>query len=242
MHLALCSLDEVRDFVVQNHYGRSCPKDGLVSHCFSAKIEGLLVGAAVFGHKAGNAESGSIFEEPFNTSDDCRELIRLVMSDVMPRNSESRFIGWCLRWLQRNTTILGLLSYADPEHGHDGTIYRASNWLYTGLSNPSKKFIVDGEEMHQRSVSTVFGTASVPKIRAMGHTVEVRTARPKHRYVPVYVLQKTMLPFVKYPILKFVALVLLAVLIGALNRIREFARWFEASVVNLIETYHGTNR
>lgn len=209
-HFRPCLLPEVYDFVRMNHYSHSCPKGGIVSHCFAASIEDTLVGAAVFGHKAGNADTGSIFKEPFNTSDDCRELIRLVMCDVMPKNSESQFIGWCLRYLKNHSNILGLLSYADPEHEHSGTIYRASNWLYTGLSHPSKKFIVDGVEMHQRTATTAFGTASVPAIRAMGHMVEIRTAKPKHRYI--YVLQKCMLPFVKYPILKFVALTLLVIL------------------------------
>lgn len=230
VQFAPCGLTEVRDFVRLNHYSRSCPKGGIVSHCFSAEVDGLLVGAAVFGHKAGNAKTGSIFIPPYDTSDDCRELIRLVMSDVMPTNSESQFIGWCLRYLKGNSDILGLLSYADPEHDHNGTIYRASNWLYTGLSNPCKKFIVDGEEMHQRSASTAFGTASVPRIRAMGHTVEVRTAKPKHRYI--YVLQKAMLPFVKYPILKFVAVLLLSVILsggfGATRAMRAIAKWFRS--------------
>jgi hypothetical protein len=224
VQFAPCLLPEVHDFVRMNHYSHTCPKGGIVSHCFAASIEDMLVGAAVFGHKAGNADTGSIFKEPFNSSDDCRELIRLVMSDVMPKNSESQFIGWCLRYLKTHSHILGLLSYADPEHEHSGTIYRASNWLYTGLSHPSKKFIVDGVEIHQRTATTAFGTASVPAIRAMGHTVEIRTAKPKHRYI--YVLQKCMLPFVKYPILKFAALTLLLIvarLSGALhaNRTRE---------------------
>jgi hypothetical protein len=212
IQFAPCSLTEVRDYVVQNHYSHSCPKNGLVSHAFSAKVDDILVGASVFGHKAGNAKTGSIFKEPYNTSDDCRELIRLVMDDVMPKNSESQFIGWCLRYLRSNSDILGLLSYADPEHDHNGTIYRASNWLYTGMSHPSKKFIVDGLEMHQRSATTAFGTASVPAIKAMGHTVELRTAKPKHRYI--YVLQKCMLPFVKYKIVPFVAMILLTLFIG----------------------------
>lgn len=203
-----CSLEYVRDFVVGNHYSRTCPKGGLVSHCFSETIDGMLVGAAVFGHKAGNAETGSIFVSPYNSSDDCRELIRLVMCDVMPRNSESRFIGRSLRWLRENTSLRGLLSYADPEHAHSGVIYRASNWLYTGLSHPTKKLIVDGKEIHRRRATNLFKTCSVPAIQDMGHTVEVRSTKPKHRYV--YVLQKGMMPFLKYPILKFFLLVLLA--------------------------------
>jgi hypothetical protein len=203
IRFARCGLDEIRDFVVLNHYSRSCPKGGIVSHCIAARIEDWLVGAAVFGHKAGNAKTGSIFLPPYDTPDACRELIRLVMADVMPKNSESHFIGWCLRYLKGHSDLLGLLSYADPEHDHNGKIYRASNWLYTGLSNPSKRLIVDGVEVHPRRATNLFGTCSVPAIQAKGHDVEVRIAKPKHRYI--YVLNQALMPFVKYPILKFVA-------------------------------------
>lgn len=219
-----------------NHYSRSCPKGGIVSHCFSAKVEDLLVGAAVFGHKAGNATTGSIFVPPYDTPDACRELIRLVMSDVMPKNSESHFIGWCLRYLKGYSDLLGLLSYADPEHDHNGTIYRASNWLYTGLSNPSKRLIIDGVEIHRRRATNLFSTCSVPAIQAQGHAVEVRIAKPKHRYI--YVLNQALTPFVKYPILKFVAVMLLscALTVGggvscATRVVRASARWFKSKLL-----------
>ena len=246
VQFAPCGIDAVREFVVLNHYSRSCPKGGIVSHCFAAKVEDMLVGAAVFGHKAGNARTGSIFVPPYDTPEACRELIRLVMSDVLPKYSEGHFIGQCLRYLQGHSEIKGLLSYADPEqkhtdefgveHRHTGTVYRATNWQYTGLSHPSKKFIVDGKEMHQRSVSNLFGTCSVPAIQAAGHTVEVRLSKPKHRYI--YVLQKSMLPFVKYPIVKFVAVLLLSVGLAmgsvgscAIRVTRAVARWFNAKLL-----------
>jgi len=223
MKIAPCGLAEIQDFVLMHHYSHSCPKGGIVSYCFAARVEGQLVGAAVFGHKAGGADTGSIFKPPYNSKEFSRELIRLVMIDVMPFNSESRFIGLCLRKLQSNPTceLLGLLSYADPEHknpltgkSHDGAIYRASNWDYTGLSNPSRRLVIDGEEIHGRRASNLFGTRSESAIREMGHTVGARITQPKHRYVYMF-NRAMMLPFLKYPILKFVALLLFLILKAA---------------------------
>jgi hypothetical protein len=198
---ALCPLPEIREFVMLNHYARNFPCG--VSHCFSARMEGILVGAAVFGYKAGQAKTGSIFMPPFDGPVESRELMRLVMAQELPHNSESKFVGWCLRWLEKNTNILGLLSYADPEHGHDGCIYRAGNWLYTGMSRPNRTLIVDGVEKHQRQATALFGNCSSVRLRQMGHEVEVHATSPKHRYV--YIFDDGMLPFVKYPILKFTA-------------------------------------
>lgn len=203
-----CSLSEVYDFVRLNHYSHSCTSPGLASHCFAATEGGMLVGAAVFGHSSGNAKTGSIFKAPFDTKEYCRELLRFVMCDnpLMPHCNETQFLGACLQNLRRRlvsgySTIRGLVSYADPEHQHSGIIYRASNWLYTGLSNPTRKLIVDGMEIHPRRASNLYRTHSVTKIQAMGHMVELRETQQKHRYI--YLLDRSMLPFVKYSILDY---------------------------------------
>jgi hypothetical protein len=65
------------------------------------------------------------------TSDDCLTLTRLWLSDSLPQNSESRFLGVVLRSLKRHTRVKFLVSYADPTQGHLGTIYQATGWLYT---------------------------------------------------------------------------------------------------------------
>lgn len=239
-----CTVADVFDFVRLNHYSRTCPKFGIATHCFAVRIEDMLVGAAVFGHQAGNAETGSIFKPPYNTKDDCRELKRFVMIDDLPRNSESRFIGESLRWLRRNTDLNGVVSYADPEQDHSGTIYRVSNWEYTGLSNPSKRLIVDGEEIHRRRATNLYGDCKVSTIEAMGHIVGSRVTKPKHRYV--YVLNKALMPFLKYKIIPFVALLLLvtlgstasvrhsmqatmtSALHGAKRELRAIAKWFRS--------------
>ena len=61
------------------------------------------------------------------------ELSRLFISDEAGKNSESRFIGWCLRYLAKHTDTKTVISYADPDKGHQGTIYAAANFSYYGL-------------------------------------------------------------------------------------------------------------
>jgi hypothetical protein len=66
-------------------------------------------------------------------------LARLWLSDDLPNNAESRVIGVLLRLARRERQWKLLLSYADPEAGHAGTIYRATGWLYLGPGQPDNQ-------------------------------------------------------------------------------------------------------
>lgn len=58
---------------------------------------------------------------------------RLILSEESPRNSESRLIGGSLRAIEReHPHVWAVLTYAATEVGHIGTVYQATNALYTG--------------------------------------------------------------------------------------------------------------
>src|SRR5208283_3881306 len=67
---------------------------------------------------------------------------RLWLDDDLPCNSESQFVGFCLRELRKIHRQMILVSYADTNpssgapRGHLGIIYQATNWIYTGTSKP----------------------------------------------------------------------------------------------------------
>jgi hypothetical protein len=44
-----------------------------------------------------------------------------------------------------------VISYADPEEGHKGVIYKAGNWVYDGYSQQTTSFIVNGRKVTNRS-------------------------------------------------------------------------------------------
>ena len=116
---------------------------------------------------------------------DCLTLTRLWLADELPRNSESHVLGTLLRApLTRATSVIFLISYADPSRGHLGTIYQASNWLYTGLSQAADFYdIGDGIARHSRSIGFAYGTRSVSYLRREGVPVKLVAQSPKHRYV-----------------------------------------------------------
>jgi len=117
-----------------------------------------------------------------------RELMRLVLLDEVPKNSESKFIAWCIRWLKKNTNLVGLISFADPKFGHSGIIYKASNWTYCGLQKQDRpRLIINGTELHPRMAYNRHGTSSVKQLKEMGLNIKMLPREPKHRYV--YLLQ-----------------------------------------------------
>lgn len=62
------------------------------------------------------------------------ELNRMAFADWLPRNGESRCIGYAMRWLGKTYPWLKwCVSFADGTQCGDGTIYRASGFLLTGL-------------------------------------------------------------------------------------------------------------
>lgn len=129
--------------VVKNHYlHRKSP----ATWCFGAYFERELLGVCVIGKPASYTATKGVCGE--NKKSDVYELNRLWLDDVCPKNSESRFIGWVLRQLPKGTV---LISYADTDQNHIGIIYRATNWVYTGLSD---KHTIPVGNTHPRHLAT----------------------------------------------------------------------------------------
>jgi hypothetical protein len=87
-----------------------------------------------------------------------------------------------------------VVSFADPQHGHVGTVYQASNFGYYGLSEKRKDWKIRGmEHLHSQTISdTVRGKhgaergARAAAIREMfGDRFYMEDRPRKHRYVIV---------------------------------------------------------
>ena len=136
------------------------------------------------------------------TMNDCTALTRFWQDDDLPYNSESRVLSVVFRYLKRYTTLKFLVTYADPSVGHFGTIYQATNWLYTGLSQATAMLdLGDGKPRHSRSVGHHFGTHNKPHFESHGLTVTRVEQSAKHRYV--YFLDRKWIPRLNVPILPY---------------------------------------
>ena len=58
-----------------------------------------------------------------------------------------------LSYKLKNFLAFFIVSYADLEQGHEGVIYKASNFYYLGQSGGSSILMVDGKKYHNRSMN-----------------------------------------------------------------------------------------
>lgn len=106
------------------------------------------------------------------------ELTRLWIDDRVAKNGASYLIGQTIRECGKEIVV----SFAEPEQGHVGTVYQATNWLYTGLSTRRTNWSVVGED--HRHGQTWGDTYTADELRANFGERFVSLPRPrKHRYV-----------------------------------------------------------
>jgi len=185
LQISPCSLLEIREFVETNHYSRSV--NGVTTRqCFKVEMDNELVGAVIFGPMATTAwrKFGSSEEKVI-------ELRRLVLLDRVPKNSESKVIGYTLRQIRKLLPLTEIVvSYADPRFGHCGTIYKASNFKYLGVSSPDSGYrdTETGKVYHSRSLRVKYKGDFKPFVKklraklALG-LLEKVPLPPKHCFV-----------------------------------------------------------
>ena len=173
----------VRDFIEQHHYSHNI--NGLMSsYCFAMYDQQRMVGAMIYG-KLGMANAWKKYGKSI---DEVMELRRLVLVDDTPKNSESYFIGRTLRWLKANTAVTTIVSYADPNYGHSGVIYRATNFEHVGMTAPGKVIIWNGKKYHDKAIRTKYKGELKPFAKRLRQALEDGEAHyakqlPKHIYV-----------------------------------------------------------
>ena len=156
-------------FIKKWHYSQSTR--GLhISHCFGLYSDdgpfGLprMIGAMIYGIPAMYGVAERYYEDNPSV---VIELNRLCCIDDTPKNTESYFIGKTLNWLKHNTKYRLVLSYADIAQGHEGIIYKASNFTDLGMTSPDRVLIVDGERYHSRMI-----TKKSPKFEAIRQRIK----------------------------------------------------------------------
>lgn len=147
-----CDRSEIADFIEQWHYSKNV--NGLkISYCFKLlDANSVLIGAMIYG-KIGMA---NVWKKYATNEEELIELKRLCCIDETPKNTESYFIGHTLRWLKRFTKIKRVISYADMTYLHQGTIYKATNFVYRGMTSKGKVIMFDGKRYHDKAIRTMY--------------------------------------------------------------------------------------
>ena len=186
LYIEKTTVADARGWIAEYHYSHIMPDS--TKEVFAGYYPGgVLAGFIVFGMGSGKGQFLRLLPDLQNG--EYRELTRLWSPDIMPRNTESRLIGAAIKKLKG---VRLLLSYADGSQNHVGTIYQATNWIYTGLTHGGTRLVnPSGQEQHSRLVSMykkrhpdLYGKMTLKQIiKTLGWRVIDNP--PKHRYIKI---------------------------------------------------------
>lgn len=141
-----------------------------------------LVGVCTFGNAIPMQMKKSICGE--KNMDLVYELNRLITNDDLDKNSTSFFVSQCLKLLPKPLIVV---SYSDKSFGHNGYIYQATNFYFTGESHTQKDWKLKGKEhIHSRTLMDEFAFQEnrVEKLKEKyGDDLYQVDRPPKNRYV-----------------------------------------------------------
>ena len=178
----------ITKFIENHHYS------GSINGCQSSYHYALfndaheLKGALFFGGLA-MANQYKRFAE---NEEDVIELRRLCCVDETPKNTESFFIGKALKMLSHDWCGKIVVSYADKEYGHTGTIYKASNFAMVGEVAGAKIIEYGGKRYHDKSIRTKYKGELKPFAVKLKKALDVGEAKYKTtagKYTYVYKLR-----------------------------------------------------
>lgn len=171
LQISPCSHEAASYAVLNWHYSRAMPASKLIK--YGAWENDKFIGAVLFGR---GACSKLVSRYGFTMTEGC-ELVRVALKSH--ETPVSRIVAICLKILKRENPGLRLVvSFADTAQGHDGGIYKAGNWVYTGATNPDKFPILGGKMVHTRTFSQMVKMGKIKR-----SDVKYKVTLPKHRYL-----------------------------------------------------------
>jgi len=192
-----------KDLIVKYHYSHTWSR---CKYAIGLTKNDSLVGVAVYGSPVGRLAVQSISSEI--KQGEVLELTRLWINDSERKNAESWFISKTIQWLKKHDTqIRVLISYADPSQGHDGGIYRASNWLHQGNIDGTHSFSyrIGNKRIHARAAGSIYGTNDLKTLQSIIGDIKIANNQQKIRYL--YILdtknKEQILDTLKHPIKKY---------------------------------------
>jgi len=142
---------------------------------FSPLNIGPLLGTVIFTGLPVPEIAKGAFGLERNEQEGLFELSRLCIHPEIQgteHNITSWFVSRAIRQLRRDTEVKAIISYADSDF-HSGTVYRACNFKYCGLSDAKKDFYYADGTKHSRG-------------KVKGAAGEWKERSRKHRYVMIF--------------------------------------------------------
>lgn len=150
---------QAKRFLLPRHYSGRTPS---ISYAFGWYIKSELVAVCTFGKPASNSLCKGVCGEEYSSQ--VYELNRLCRIDNLEEQL-SQFVSACLRRLKIHNLII--VSYSDTEMNHNGYIYQACNFIYTGKTKQRTDKYTEGNK-HSRHYDNK-NQQGLRKIRSAKH-------------------------------------------------------------------------
>lgn len=115
------------------------------------------------------------------------ELERVALNGKQGHGNTSTAVAMTLKALHREAPWIDIVvSYADLDQNHQGILYQATNWIYSGLTNKDTRgaFIVHGKKLHPKTVHSKGWKQSLLWLREnVDKDAEEFITKGKHKYL-----------------------------------------------------------
>lgn len=140
------------EFIQKHHYSGKYARNTQVH--LGVFLAGSLEGVMQFGPPLDRRKMSGIIKGGATRS--MLELNRMAFTEALPRNSESRAIGVAMRLIRKHAPhVRFVVSFADAAQCGDGTIYRASGFVLTGIKpNANLVRLPDGTVIHKMTLES----------------------------------------------------------------------------------------
>jgi len=126
LHFSACSVELARALNMLWHSRLPILRQTMAKVCYCAVYNNIYFATALW-----------FSPSSFNVDQSWLELKRFAISPNSPKNTASRMLSWMVKDVKKRfLDVSTLISYQDPSV-HFGTIYKASNWTFTGIRNSS---------------------------------------------------------------------------------------------------------
>lgn len=150
MRLSRATPQAIKYACMHFHYAKAIPVNTIGYNVYNANNE--WCGVILYGAGA-NKHIGNEYNLP---QGGVLELVRVALNGKQEQTSQA--VVMSLKQLHKDCPLVRLVvSYADCDQSHLGTIYQATNWVYVGTNNINSlgAFIVNGKKTHKKSIYSV---------------------------------------------------------------------------------------
>jgi hypothetical protein len=174
-------------FLLPRHYSGRKPS---ITYAFGYYENETLKAVCTFGKPASNSLCVGVCGKEY--SPNVYELNRLCVDGDI-KIQLSSFVSYCLRELKKNNLII--VSYADKQMNHNGYIYQATNFIYTGATKSRTDKYVEGGK-HSRHYDNTKQNG-LRKFRSSKHRYIYFACDKKHKKKFTKALNYTVEPYPK---------------------------------------------